>query len=410
MALRPALGLDFQLAVGPFALEHAEPGREAFVERLREQDHVSRQHDGHQPDQGGQPQRLRPDMAEGDAHGDENDGELADLRHGQPGEKAGALAITHVAHDRHDDQRIADQHEQRQHDGRQDLVAERGEIQPAAEVDEEEQQHEVADAGQARVHRFTIGRRGQRKAGDEGSGLLAETDVVAQRGEPGAPGNGEDQQQFLRARHAADQRRQHVAHQHVHQDGRACQTQQQRARDLGPAGIARAAQGAHGHHRQHHGEVLDDQEADGDASVQRVQLVFVREQLDDDDGAGKGQRHGDVDCLHGALAHQQREREAEDDGEGQLPEPRGQRHRPDIADMREVQLEPDHEQQHGDADLGQQMDLFGGVDRAEHRRAKQNADHDVGNQQRLAQAHGNRPDHRGNDQQQGEFGEGAVGE
>ncbi len=142
----------------------------------------------------------------------------------------------------------------------------------------------------------------------------------------------------------------------------------------------------------------------------RVQLVFVREQLDDDDGAGKGQRHGDVDRLHGALAHQQREREAEDDGEGQLPEPRGQRHRPDIADMREVELESDHEQQHGDADLGQQMDLFGGVDRAKHRRAKQNADHDVGNQQRLAQAHGNRPDHRGNDQQQGEFGEGAVGE
>ncbi|GEM_PF-6101709 len=92
------------------------------------------------------------------------------------------------------------------------------------------------------------------------------------------------------------------------------------------------------------------------------------------------------------------------------PESRGQRHRPDIADMREVQLEPDHEEQHGDADLGQQMDLLGGIDRAEQRRAKQDADHDVGNQQRLAQAHGNRPDHRGNDQQQGEFGEGAVGE
>jgi len=48
-----------------------------------------------------------------------------------------------------------------------------------------------------RVHRFAIGRRGQRKARDEGSGLLAETDVVAQRGKSGAPGNREDQQQFL---------------------------------------------------------------------------------------------------------------------------------------------------------------------------------------------------------------------
>jgi len=136
-------------------------------------------------------------MAEGDAHGDEDDGELADLRHGQAAEKAGALAITHVAHDRHYDQRIADQHEQRQHDGRQDLVAEGGEIQPAAQVDEEEQQHEIADTGQACVHRFAIGGRGQRKTGDKGPGLLTETDVIAQRGQPGAPGDGKDQQQFL---------------------------------------------------------------------------------------------------------------------------------------------------------------------------------------------------------------------
>ena len=70
-------------------------------------------------------------MAETDAHGDEDDGKLADLRHRQPGEKAGALAIAHVAHDRHDDQRVADQHEQRQHEGWQQLVAEGGEVQLA---------------------------------------------------------------------------------------------------------------------------------------------------------------------------------------------------------------------------------------------------------------------------------------
>lgn len=48
--------------------------------------------------------------------------------------------------------------------------------------------------------------------------------------------------------------------------------------------------------------------------------------------------------------------------------------------MREIELEADHEEQHGDADLGQQMDLILGVDRAEYRRTKQDADHDIGDQ------------------------------
>ena len=44
-------------------------------------------------------------------------------RHRQAGEKARALAVAHRAHDRHDDQRIADQHEQRQHHRRRDVAA-----------------------------------------------------------------------------------------------------------------------------------------------------------------------------------------------------------------------------------------------------------------------------------------------
>jgi hypothetical protein len=126
-------------------------------------------------------ERLHADVTQRDAHGHEDDGELADLRHGQPGQEAGALAVAHVAHDRHDDQRIADQHEERQHHRRPDLTAERREVELGAEVDEEEQQQEVADAGQPRVHRLAVGGGGQREAGQEGARLLAEARPLAQR-------------------------------------------------------------------------------------------------------------------------------------------------------------------------------------------------------------------------------------
>jgi len=126
--------------------------------------------------------------------------------------------------------------------------------------------------------------------------------------------------------------------------------------------------------------------------------VFIREQFDDDDGAGKCQSYGDVDRFHCGLAHQQGQHEAKGNGEGQLPQPGRQRHGPYIADMRQIELEADHEQQNGHANLCQQVDLVLSVHGSEHRRAKQNTDHDVGDQQWLTQAHGDCPDDRRNHQ------------
>ena len=137
-----------QFTVRALALESAQPGRQLIVEGMRIEDHVGRQCDGDQTDQRGQPQRTTADMAKRDAHGDDDNRKLADLRDRQTAEKAGALAIAHVAHDGHDDQRVADQHEQRQHQRRPDLAAEGREVELGAQVDEEEQQQEVADAGQ----------------------------------------------------------------------------------------------------------------------------------------------------------------------------------------------------------------------------------------------------------------------
>ena len=101
-------------------------------------------------------------------------------------------------------------------------------------------------------------------------------------------------------------------------------------------------------------------------------------------------------------------READDDGEGQLAQPGGQRHRADVADVVQVELQPDDEQQHRDADLRQQVDLFVRADQAEHRRPDDDADHDVGDQHRLAQAHEHRAGHGADQQQQGELAEGGM--
>jgi hypothetical protein len=47
-------------------------------------------------------------------------------------------------------------------------------------------------------------------------------------------------------------------------------------------------------HREHDDQVLDDQEAERDAAVEAVDLALVGEQLDDDDGARKGERDRDI--------------------------------------------------------------------------------------------------------------------
>jgi hypothetical protein len=51
----------------------------------------------------------------------------------------------------------------------------------------------------------------------------------------------------------------------------------------------------------------------------------------------------------------------------ELPEAGGQRDRADVADVVQVELETDHEEQHRDADLGEQVDLVVGGDDAEAR-------------------------------------------
>lgn len=70
------------------------------------------------------------DVPQADAHGYKNNGELGDLRDSQAGQKTGALAVAHVPHDGHHNQRVSNKHKQRQSRGVADL---------GAQVDDKEQ-------------------------------------------------------------------------------------------------------------------------------------------------------------------------------------------------------------------------------------------------------------------------------
>ena len=79
-----------------------------------------------------------------------------------------------------------------------------------------------------------------------------------------------------------------------------------------------------------------------------------------------------------------------------------------MSDVVQVELEADDKQQHRDAHLHQEVDLFVRVDQAQYRGPDDDADHDVGDQYRLAQAHEHRAGNGADQQQQGELAEGGM--
>ena len=167
-----------------------------------------------------------------------------------------------------------------------------------------------------------------------------------------------------------------------------------------------AADGGDADHREDDGQVLHDKEADRDAPVQRIDLPLVGQQLDDDDGAGERQRHRHVRSRQRAHAERERNQEAEDRREHDLPDPGGQRHRPECPDRLRVELETHHEQQHGDADAGQQLDLLVLRHQPDPGRAHEQPHRDEGHDERLSKTGAQRADHGGSQQRERNLGEG----
>ena len=116
------------------ALEDVQPGGQPLVERVGVKDHVGGEGDRDQSHQRNQAERFGGQVAEADTQRPQDQRELAYLRDRQPRHEAGALAVAHVAHDHHNDQWIAHQHEGRQERGASELVADHLQVQLGAEL------------------------------------------------------------------------------------------------------------------------------------------------------------------------------------------------------------------------------------------------------------------------------------
>ena len=117
--------------------------------------------------------------------------------------------------------------------------------------------------------------------------------------------------------------------------------------------VSRAEQRRKKHQRHDREQVFDDQPPDRDVARLRVQIVVVRKDAHENDGAGDGQRHSENQACRPVPAKRAREEHAQhsrhrtlDNGARNGDAPHGQQ-------FFDVELEPDAEHEQNDADFGE---------------------------------------------------------
>ncbi len=119
--------------------------------------------------------------------------------------------------------------------------------------------------------------------------------------------------------------------------------------------------------------------------MQGVDFIFIGQELDDNDGAGKGQGHGYVNRMNQCHAESQGNKKTDRRGKKDLPGASGQGDRPGGSYEIQIQLEAHDEKQQGDADFGQELYLFVTFNNAEYERTCYNAGRQEHNNHWLAQ-------------------------
>ena len=110
-----------ELAEWSGPLKDAQRTLQPGVEPIGSQDHVGGQGNRDHTHQGDQAHFRLADLPEPQPERRQDQRELRDLRHGEAGQKTSAAAVAHHAHDRHDDQWVAHEHKERQHNGGPEL-------------------------------------------------------------------------------------------------------------------------------------------------------------------------------------------------------------------------------------------------------------------------------------------------
>ena len=156
----------------------------------------------------------------------------------------------------------------------------------------------------------------------------------------------------------------------------------------------------HGHHRlqivearlqrdeQDDEDVLQHQDAERDAAGQRVELALVVQQLHDDDGAAERGGGREIERIPARAADRHPEQQKKSDPERAAADDlHGGGHHDGAAgtdDLLEVDLQPDHEQQEDQAELGDGGDRFRRGDEAQSGRPEDETGGEIGEKDRLA--------------------------
>ncbi len=125
------------------------------------------------------------------------------------------------------------------------------------------------------------------------------------------------------------------------------------------------------------GEILEQQNREGDPAVARIDLAILFQQLQRKRGRGQRQSKPDEHGLARGEAERQADGGQRNGGGDELDRAEPEDRRAHGPQPHRAQLEPDHEQQHHDAELGEMEDVLDVVDRIDEADAER-ADHDAG--------------------------------
>lgn len=161
-----------------------------------------------------------------------------------------------------------------------------GNLQP--EADKKQNDKEVADIDDLGDDVDVVGKRGQADPGDERAHFPRQPHRSGHPADEKAPGNGRDQQQFWDLGHEGEDLGQHEAagQQAQHDKSGSLGKGQRQDQHLGVEQIGLNRQKKDGPN------VLEDENAKGDAPRQGREFELVVEQLDHDHGAAKRHGHG----------------------------------------------------------------------------------------------------------------------
>ncbi len=272
-------------------------------------------------------------------------------------------------------------------------VGKHTDLEAGPDAEEEEHQKEIPQRPQVVGDVGGDGAGGQGHAGDKGPDLVGETQPSPQLGHAHAPADGDQEHVFPDGIETPDQRDQNEARAQAGAPDNSRQHQQHPGY-VGPwpvAGGCSAQQQQHGDGDQ----ILQQQDADDDLPRPPVVQHGGGQQLEPDDGAGEA---------HGAPEHQGLQRREADDqpdphAGGNQDEWAAQGHQGGAAyALRQflgIEVQTEQEQQEHDPDMGDLRGDRGVRHQTEPGGAEQDAQRDVGQQQRLARGQCQGGKHRG---------------